>query len=156
MDRTIIPYLIVLIIIMWATSCNQADPVCPDTQAFDFKLTISKITDSTSTSIKIYHPDLDTLNNDNDFPVLISVPVDVNADSTTFFIDFINDTTKTRETDTIAFTYTKKTYLKHQECGFIMEFAIDSVYMTFNHIDSAFWVNSLINKDNERNLEIYY
>ncbi len=156
MLKTISTYLLVTILIFWITSCNQADPICPDTQSYDFKLALSKVGDTTSTRIKIYHPDIDSLNADNNFPVLINIPVNVNSDSTIFFIDFINDTTKTRETDTIAFTYTKNTYLKHSECGFIMDFAIDSIYMTFNHIDSAFWINSFINEDNERNLEIYY
>ena len=157
MQKSILKILFVSALIIFI-SCNKADPVCPDSdkRTYDFKLAFSRIKDSTTTQLKIYHPDLDTINTENKFPELLSIPVDMNSNVTEFYIDFINDSTKTTTTDTITFTYEKNIYLNYRECGFIMDFIIDSIYGTSNNLDSAKIVNKYINEENELNLEIFY
>jgi hypothetical protein len=134
-------------------SCNEADPVCPPNQTFDFKLILHK-NDTTVMRLKFYnsHDSIDSIGN---LPEKVDIPVDLNADSTIFFIDYINDTLPT-VTETIQFNYKRNLILHDQECGFIMEFTIDSISATKNKRDSAFIINKLINIDNEGNMEIYY
>lgn len=131
---------------------------CPDTQAFDFKISFLKQIDVESTSLKIYHPKVGTFTTDEELPFLVSIPVDVTSDSTSFFIDFIYDDgiTQVIKTDTITFSYLSNIYLHHQECSFVMNFTITDSLATKNHIDSVSWINKYINEENELNMEIYY
>lgn len=150
--------LIVVLIIISTIGCNKADVVCPDTQAFDFKISFTKEIDTSSTRLEIYHHDVGSFTTDQDLPFLVSIPVDVTSDSTSFYIDFIyeNDSVLIVKTDTIMFTYLKSNLIKEYECGFVMEFELTDSLNTYNHIDSVSWVNNLINEENELNLEIYY
>lgn len=153
-------YIIVCVLITaFVASCNQADPVCPDTQAYNLKVAFYKSTDSTTNRLKFYHPNLpDSLETDNSLSPLVNVPVDPSSDSTAFYIDFIieNDSVNSRETDMISIIYTSNLFLDNQECGFIMDFEITDGYYSQNAIDSVSWVYNLINEDNEINLEVYY
>lgn len=104
--------------------------------------------------LKFYNSS-DSITSEGNFPEKVDIPVDFNADSTIFFIDFINDTLPTI-TETIKFNYNRNLILHDQECGFIMEFEIDSIKSTHNKMDTAFIINKQINIDNEGNMEIYY
>jgi len=138
-------------------SCTQEDVVCPDTQLYDFKLILENKFDTSINRIKLYHPDLeDSIATEAKLPTLVNIPVNLNSDSTAFYIDFIDDSTGTRITDLIAFTYTNNSHLNNQECGFVMEFEIIKGYTSDNKIDSIVWINNKIDEDNEGNLEIYY
>lgn len=157
--RKILFAIIALSFAFWY-GCNQADPICPDTQSFDFKLILHKVSDSTSTRVLIYHPAMDTLNPDDKFPELISIPVNITLDSTVFYIDFINDTApEFNATDSIWFYQVDSLYLNDQECGFITEFKINidpTMGSYFSRIDSAYFTNSYLNADNNGNFEIFY
>jgi len=152
--KTILLYFIITVGLLWLGACNKSEPVCPDTQTFDFKLSLFREIDVTTTRLKFYNAN-DSIVSEDNFPTLLSVPVDLNADSTTFYIDFINDTLPT-VTDKITFTHSGNIYLHDQVCGFIMEFKINSISTSKNKIDSAAWKNDQINAENESNLEIYY
>lgn len=140
-------------------SCNKVDPVCPDSQSYDFKLLLKKSNDTTSTRILIYNPDADTLNVEEKFPELVSIPLDLNANITTVYIDFINDTVPDlKVTDTINIAYTDSLYLNSQECGFIVAFKFDTTFSSISrhNIDTVFFINDMINEDNEGNIKIHY
>jgi hypothetical protein len=133
--------------------------VCPDSQSYDFKLGLTNKTDTVTNEIKIYNPKVGSFSTNEAMPFFVSIPVNIASDSTVFYIDFMhvrNDTIFKKETDTIAFTYTSSVYQEYQECGFIMNFNIKNIYVSKHHIDSVAWLNNKIDKDNERNLEIYY
>lgn len=155
MKNNIFTIATLILVSLWA--CNQADPVCPDTQAYDFKLLLKKVADSTSTRIMIYNPDADTIDTEKNFPELVSIPVNINEDSTIFYIDFINDTApEFNVTDIISFSHTDSLYVNSQECGYIMEFTITNVLCGYTHIDSVYPINIKINEDNVGNIKIYY
>jgi hypothetical protein len=59
-------------------------------------------------------------------------------------------------TDTITYTYTKVPILTDLECGFTMEFLIDTFYYTTNHIDSALLISKQINTEKINHVEILY
>jgi hypothetical protein len=95
----------------------------------------------------------------------IKVPFDPNADrcSYMFFFDSIPERIIHKDTflfyhsfrDTIHFIYSRKLKLLTPECGFIMEFRIDSVVFTHNGIDSVSVTQPDINTSNEENIKIY-
>lgn len=153
----ILPFVVILLI-STIISCNEAEVVCPDTQAYDFKLAVINNSDDTATSVDIYHPDVGKLNASEELSFLVSIPVNLTSDSTSFFIDFIYQqvTLTTIITDTIMFKYLSNSSMNYQECGFILDFELTDSLYTQNKIDTAFWVNNLINDENELNLEIYY
>ena len=154
---TVFSFIVVFFVVS-AISCNKPDVVCPDTQVFDFKVSFLKEIDTTSTRLEIYHPDVGSFSTNQALPFLVSIPVNVTSDNTSFYIDFIyegeNDTII--KTDIISFTYITNNYIGHYECGFVMKFELTDSSYTTNHIDSVSWVNNLINEENDLNLEIYY
>ncbi|MDA3890268.1 MAG: DUF6452 family protein [Salinivirgaceae bacterium] len=159
MNKILIQVLSSLVITLGLFSCNQADTVCPDTQVYDFKLILERVNDSTSTRLKIYYTATDSIITESNFPELVNIPVDLNSDSMSFYIDFINDTApELNKTDTFSLAYKTTTYMTDQECGFIMKFEIDTTtwHYTTHQIDTTLTINHLINADNEGNLAIFY
>lgn len=158
MKNSLLTIITLTLISFWA--CNQAEPVCPDTQTFDFKLLLNKKGDSTSTRIKVYINNTDSLSTGAKFPELVNIPVNLNNDSTVFYIDFINDTApEFNKTDSMWFHHTDSLYLNNQECGFITEFYVDTTAgygWTINEIDSVYYINKRIDADNNGNFKIYY
>jgi hypothetical protein len=129
--------------------------VCPDTQSYDFKLSLIQQGDLQVDNIKIYNPKLGSFVTDKELPFLVSIPVDVTSDNTSVLFDFtLKDSSVV--TDTIIFKYNKTTCMEHPQCGFVMKFEITDSLATHNHIDSVSWKNNLLDEDNELNLEIYY
>ncbi len=153
-------YIIISVIsALLIIGCNSEEPVCPDTQSYDFKLGLTKVSDTVSNELKIYNPEVGSFSTNEPLPFYVSIPVNITSDSTVFYIDFMyvrNDTVFIKKTDTIAFTYVSDVYLNNQECGFVMTFDIKNIYVSKHHIDSVTWLNNKIDEDNERNLEIYY
>jgi hypothetical protein len=146
-------------------SCNTEDTICPEEQISQFRIAFNNTIDSTTNLYTLYitlPTDSgwvnDTIYNSSTTPGYIYLPVDITADSTWFFIDFstITDSSSITVTDTISYTYTRIPILDNLECGFTMEFPIDTFYYTKHNLDTAILSNKQINSDNVNHVEIYY
>lgn len=152
-------------VIAWLSSCTSEDAICPGERVSQFRIGFTKTIDSTTIHYLIYQTlpvdsarVNDTIYNHSIKPGYVYIPVDITTDSTWFMIGFVSevDSNYFIVTDTITYTYTKEPILTDLECGFTMEFLIDTFYYTTNHIDSALLISKQINTENTNHVEILY
>ena len=166
MKKTI-QIIIVLVSSFLLSSCNTKDTICPEEQISPFRIGFKRTIDSTTNNYVVYltlpsesGSINDTIYHSATAPGYVYLPVDITSDSTWFYIDFIYynkaDSSTLIKTDTISYTYTSEPILNNLDCGFSMEFKLDTFYYTNNHIDTAFLKNKLINSDKLNHVEIYY
>ncbi|MGD9994772.1 MAG: DUF6452 family protein [Salinivirgaceae bacterium] len=152
-------------VIGWLSSCTSEDAICPGEKTSQFRIGFTQTIDTTTIHYLVYQtlPSDSGLVNDTIYsrsikPGYVYLPVDITADSTWFMIGFVSevDSNYYIVTDTITYTYTKEPILTDLECGFTMEFLIDTFYYTTNHIDSALLISKQINNEKINHVEILY
>lgn len=69
----------------------------------------------------------------------------------TFFVIKLND-----NTDTLQVFYKRQLYFVSEECGFSMNFVLNSVHSTANKIDSVLLIQPKVQTINEEHIRIYF
>jgi hypothetical protein len=59
-------------------------------------------------------------------------------------------------TDTVQLFYQRQLYFVSEECGFSMNFKIDSIFSTYNKIDSVSIIQPSVQVINEEHLRIFF
>lgn len=149
----------------WLGSCASEETICPGEKTSQFRIGFTQTIDSTTIHYLVYQTlptdsgmRNDTLYNLSIKPGYVYLPVDITSDSSWFMIGFVSevDSNYYIVTDTITYTYTKEPLLTDLECGFTMEFVIDTFYYTTNHIDTALLISKKINTEKLNHVEILY
>jgi len=142
-------------------SCNSTESSCPGESISQLRIGFTRETDSTTNHFIVYHPLLaDSIYDSIVAPKYVDVPMDVTSDSMAVFIDFIiaqtDSTSEIKVTDVVAITYKSHSYIENLDCGVLMDFEIEEVYYTHNHLDTFYFRNKDINSEIVDHVEISY
>lgn len=134
-------------------NCQEESTICPEDPVPYLRCVFTNSSGIITDSFVVVLTTIDSVIYDDDAPTSrIKIPLQLSADSTLFHVIFHEDSI-----DYFLIKHEPTVTFESPECGFLTSFVIDSNSQYSRHkVDSIYLLNTLIDRESNDNLQIFY